>query len=64
VVADGMGGGRGSAVAGRTAVDTFVAAVPGSPSPAELRAAVAETQRRVLAAGARLDEITGWFPAD
>ncbi len=59
VVADGMGGGRGSAVAGRTAVDTFVAAVPGSPSPAALRAAVAEAQRRVLAAGARLDELTG-----
>jgi PPM family protein phosphatase len=58
-VADGMGGGKGSAVAGRTAVDTFVAAVPASPSPAALRAAVAEAQRRVLAAGARLNELTG-----
>jgi PPM family protein phosphatase len=59
VVADGMGGGQGSAVAGRTAVDTFVTAVPASPSPAALRAAVAEAQRRVLAAGARLNELTG-----
>jgi serine/threonine protein phosphatase PrpC len=59
VVADGMGGGRGSAVAGRTAVDTFVAAVPASPSPAALRAAIAEAQSRVLAAGARLNELTG-----
>jgi PPM family protein phosphatase len=59
VVADGMGGGRGSAVAGRTAVDTFVAEIPASPSPAASRGAVAEAQRSVLAAGARLDELTG-----
>lgn len=57
VVADGMGGGRGSAVAGRTAVDVFVAEA--APSPRALRAAVAEVQSRVLAAGAELGELTG-----
>ncbi|AGZ43717.1 PP2C family protein-serine/threonine phosphatase [Actinoplanes friuliensis] len=57
VVADGMGGGRGSAVAGRTAVDVFVARA--APSPQALRAAVAEVQTRVRAAGAGLGELTG-----
>jgi serine/threonine protein phosphatase PrpC len=57
VVADGMGDGRGSAVAGRTAVDTFAAAA--GPSPRALRAAVAEVQTRVRAAGAELRELTG-----
>jgi serine/threonine protein phosphatase PrpC len=57
VVADGMGGGRGSAVAGRTAVDVFVSAAEASPRA--LRAAVAEVQVRVGEAGARLGELTG-----
>ncbi|MEV4642227.1 PP2C family serine/threonine-protein phosphatase [Actinoplanes sp. NPDC049548] len=57
VVADGMGDGRGSAVAGRTAVDTFVGKVV--PEPDGLRAAVAEVQARVRAAGAGLGELTG-----
>jgi serine/threonine protein phosphatase PrpC len=59
VVVDGMGGGRGSAVAGRTAVDVFAASAPAPAGPAGLRAAVAEVQRRVLAAGRDLDELTG-----
>ncbi len=61
VVADGMGGGRGSAVAGRTAADVVAAALaaPGQRGPAGLRAAVAEAQRRVLAAGRELGELTG-----
>jgi serine/threonine protein phosphatase PrpC len=59
VVADGMGGGRGSAAAGRTAVDVFAASVPAPAGPSGLRAAVAEVQRRVLAAGLELDELTG-----
>ena len=62
VVADGMGAGEGSAVAGRTAVGTFVAAardlVP-PVDPAQLRAAVARVQRLVRAAGQRLGELTG-----
>jgi serine/threonine protein phosphatase PrpC len=61
-VADGMGGGRGSAVAGRTALDTLVeqvrAAGPGA-GPERLRAAVELAQDRVLAAGAELGELTG-----
>jgi serine/threonine protein phosphatase PrpC len=62
VVADGMGGGRGSAVAGSTAMGAFLAAVrdagPGIGAPA-LRAAVARAQREVRAAGERLAELTG-----
>jgi PPM family protein phosphatase len=57
VVADGMGAGRGSAVAGRTAVDGFVAAA--RPDPGALRAAVADVQRQVRRAGAELGELTG-----
>lgn len=57
VVADGMGDGRGSAIAGRTAVDTFVATAVADP--AGLYAAVAEVQARVRAAGAGLGELTG-----
>ncbi|MET0491841.1 MAG: PP2C family serine/threonine-protein phosphatase [Actinoplanes sp.] len=57
VVADGMGDGPGSAAAGRTAVDVFVTeAVASAPG---LRAAVAEVQARVRAAGAGLSELTG-----
>jgi serine/threonine protein phosphatase PrpC len=62
VVADGMGAGRGSAVAGRTAVDGFVAAVRAGgdrPGPTALRAAVADLQRQVGRAGADLGELTG-----
>ena len=57
VVADGMGDGRGSEVAGRTAVDVFVASA--STSPVGLRAAIAKVQRRVLTAGEELHELTG-----
>jgi serine/threonine protein phosphatase PrpC len=60
VVADGMGSGEGSATAGRTAVDTFTEEVRGAPVDADrLRAAVAEAQRRVRAAGQRLGVLTG-----
>jgi serine/threonine protein phosphatase PrpC len=62
VVADGMGGGRGSAVAGRTAVDVFVAETAASApplGPRALRAAAATAQQRVLAAGRELHELTG-----
>ncbi|MGW0434808.1 PP2C family protein-serine/threonine phosphatase [Micromonospora sp. NPDC003197] len=61
-VADGMGAGQGSAVAGTTAMSTFVAAVRAagpSVGASQLRDAVAETQTRVRAAGAQLDELTG-----
>lgn len=57
VVADGMGDGLGSTTAGRTAVDTFLAA--GHDGPQALRAAVAEAQRRVIAAGEKLRQLTG-----
>jgi serine/threonine protein phosphatase PrpC len=59
VVADGMGDGAGSAAAGRIAVDTFVALTPADAGPELLRAAVAEVQRRVIAAGNDLDRLTG-----
>ncbi len=62
VLADGMGDSRGSAVASRTAVDAFVAHVLAAgrpPDPGKLRDAVAEAQRQVHAAGARLDGLTG-----
>jgi PPM family protein phosphatase len=61
VVADGMGAGRGSTLAGRTAVDVFVEFVRGARvvDAATLRAAVAQVQRQVCAAGERLDELTG-----
>jgi len=57
VVADGMGGTEGSRVAGRTAVDVFAAHA--RPGPAALRAAVAQAQQQVGAAGARLGMLTG-----
>lgn len=57
VVADGMGAGRGSAVAGRTAVDGFVAAA--RPDAGVLRQAVADIQRQVRRAGEELGELTG-----
>ena len=61
-VADGMGGGRGSALAGTKTMATVVAAVRRAgegAGPAELRAAVAEAQRVVRTAGMRLGELTG-----
>ncbi|MEV7229600.1 PP2C family serine/threonine-protein phosphatase [Polymorphospora sp. NPDC051019] len=57
VVADGMGAGEGSRVAGRTTVDVFVGMA--APGPGPLRAAVAEAQRRLREAGHRLGELTG-----
>jgi serine/threonine protein phosphatase PrpC len=57
VVADGMGAGRGSAVAGRTAVDGFVAGA--RPEAGALLATVADVQRQVRRAGAGLGELTG-----
>ncbi|MFG3599969.1 PP2C family protein-serine/threonine phosphatase [Micromonospora chersina] len=61
-VADGMGDGEGSRVAGATAMSTFVAQVrAGWPAvdAAGLRAATAETQLRVRRAGAGLVGLTG-----
>jgi len=58
VVADGMGDSEGSAVAARTAVDVFVENLTGT-DPTTLRHAVAEAQRRVRAAGARIAGLTG-----
>jgi PPM family protein phosphatase len=60
-VADGMGDGRGSAAAGRLTMTAFVDAirVPGTVSPAGLRAAVATIQTRVNGEGRRLGELTG-----
>nr|MDT0656648.1 serine/threonine-protein phosphatase [Micromonospora sp. DSM 115978] len=61
-VADGMGGGEGSAVAGSTAMTTFVAAVRAvgtAIGPEHLRAAVEQAQNRVRDAGNRLGELTG-----
>jgi serine/threonine protein phosphatase PrpC len=61
VVADGMGDGRGSALAGRTAVDVFAAsaALMPAPSPAALRAATAQVHHAVRRAGRDLTELTG-----
>src|SRR5438477_3523120 len=58
VVADGMGDSEGSAVASRTAVDVFVDNLT-TTDPATIRSAVAEAQRRVRAAGARIGGLTG-----
>jgi serine/threonine protein phosphatase PrpC len=59
VVADGMGDGRGSAIAGRTAVEVFVRGTAAAQGPAALRAAVSEAQREVRRAGRALPELTG-----
>ncbi len=64
MVADGMGDGRGSARAGRTAVDVFAAAfttpaASSSPTPAALRAATAQVHHAVRRAGRDLTELTG-----
>jgi serine/threonine protein phosphatase PrpC len=62
VVADGMGDSPASAVASRTAVDVFVAAVLAAgrpPDPGKLRAAVARAHREVAAAGAQVAGLAG-----
>jgi PPM family protein phosphatase len=62
VIADGMGDGRGSVLAGRTAVDGFTAAARNAaplPDARTLRAAIADIHRRVGRAGADLGELTG-----
>lgn len=62
VVADGMGDSEGSAVASRTAVDVFAGAMRADGRPlgaATIRAGVSAAQQAVLAAGARLDSLTG-----
>ncbi|MFR9779800.1 PP2C family protein-serine/threonine phosphatase [Micromonospora sp. MS34] len=61
-VADGMGDGEGSRIAGATALSTFVDQVrAGWPTvgAAELHAATAETQLRVRRAGAAVPGLTG-----
>lgn len=57
VVADGMGDGPGSAAAGRTAVNTFIASA--APGPKALLAACAEVQRAVHSAGRDIPGLTG-----
>jgi serine/threonine protein phosphatase PrpC len=59
IVADGMGDGRGSAVAGRTAVDVYLREAGAANSPAALRAAVAEVQAAVRREGRALHDLTG-----
>jgi PPM family protein phosphatase len=59
VVADGMGDGPGSRAAGRTAVDVFVQHTVAGVDPGALRAAVADVQRAVRAAGRGLPHLTG-----
>lgn len=59
VVADGMGDSEGSAVAGRTTVAVFAREAATASGPAALRAAVAEVQRAVRAAGRNLPGLTG-----
>ncbi|SCL22653.1 Serine/threonine protein phosphatase PrpC [Micromonospora rhizosphaerae] len=61
-VADGMGAGEGSRMAGATAMGTMVQQVGAAwpaVGPRQLRAAVRAAQTRVRAAGARLAELTG-----
>ncbi|SNY73797.1 PP2C family protein-serine/threonine phosphatase [Paractinoplanes atraurantiacus] len=62
VVADGMGDGPGSTVAGNTAVEVFVRSLGEpvlAPEPAALRAAVTQAQDAVRSAGSNLPELTG-----
>ncbi|MEV4350335.1 protein phosphatase 2C domain-containing protein [Actinoplanes sp. NPDC049596] len=62
VVADGMGDGPGSTVAGSTAVEVFLRSLHEasfSPEPAALRTAVAEAQEAVRRAGSNLPQLTG-----
>ncbi|WP_436501254.1 PP2C family protein-serine/threonine phosphatase [Actinokineospora sp. HUAS TT18] len=57
VVADGMGDGEGSALAGRTAVDTFVELA--APDPRALVSAVMAAQERVREIGRRVAGLAG-----
>jgi serine/threonine protein phosphatase PrpC len=59
VVADGMGDGPGSRAAGRTAVEVFAEKTAAGAGPHALRAAVAEVQRAVRAAGQGRPDLTG-----
>ena len=59
VVADGMGDGPGSAAAGRTAVEVFARRAAAARGPGALRAAIAEVQQEVRAAGRDLPGLTG-----
>ena len=62
VVADGMGDGPGSTVAGNTAVEVFLRFLReagATTAPAALRAAVGEAQDAVRRAGSNLDELAG-----
>lgn len=61
-VADGLGDGPGSTLAGSTAVQTLVTAVRAAGrqiGPDRLRAAIADAQARVRAAGAEAEGLTG-----
>ncbi|MBB4690253.1 PP2C family protein-serine/threonine phosphatase [Paractinoplanes abujensis] len=59
VVADGMGDGPGSTVAGSTAVEVFVREAAVGDGAASLRAAVARAQESVRGAGRTLAGLTG-----
>ncbi|WP_330180260.1 protein phosphatase 2C domain-containing protein [Nocardia sp. NBC_01503] len=61
VLADGMGGGPGSAAAGRTAVELFVDHLGRAPEPGPdtLRDAVAEAHERVGRIGQELRDLAG-----
>ncbi|MFD8498178.1 PP2C family protein-serine/threonine phosphatase [Amycolatopsis sp. NPDC059657] len=59
IVADGMGDGRGSAMAGRTTVGTMVELLKAPATAESVREAVAAAQRRVGEIGAQLGELTG-----
>jgi serine/threonine protein phosphatase PrpC len=59
VVADGMGDGPGSSAAGRTAIEVFTREAAAAHGPDALRAAVAQVQREVRAAGRSLADLTG-----
>lgn len=61
IVADGMGAGRGSAAAGRTAVDTLVGHLTHGtePSPDMLRRAIEDAHTKCQGIGRELRELTG-----
>jgi serine/threonine protein phosphatase PrpC len=59
VVADGMGDGPGSAMAGRTTVDILVDRLDGSSGLADIRDAVATAQQRVGDYGRQLGGLAG-----
>ncbi|MFI6870533.1 PP2C family protein-serine/threonine phosphatase [Nocardia sp. NPDC050406] len=59
VVADGMGDGEGSAMAGRTTVDIVVERLARNADKSAIREAVAVAQRRVGEFGRRIGELAG-----